>query len=85
MDSYEIRYEYSVNECSSEGGNFLSITVAVNNGSLRRYTLTNGASIQVEEDSFFFIALIAINSVTRSDPTPPVHIMTADAGNQLVN
>ena len=85
MDSYEISYEYSVHECSGEGGSFPALTVIVNNGSLRSYTLNNSSSAPVEADSTFFITLLAINSVTRSDPTPPVQVMTADAGNQLVD
>ena len=83
VDSYEINYEYSVNECSGEGGSFPAVTVRGINGSLRTYTLTNSASTPVDEDSSFFITLAAVNSVMRSDPTPPLPspIRTADAGN----
>ena len=86
VDSYEIGYEHSIHECRDEGmGNFPAITVMGVNGSLRSYTLTNSSSTPVEEDSTFFITLTAVNSVTRSEPTPPAQVMTADAGNQLVN
>ena len=85
VDGYVINYEFCVNECLGElGHSFPAITVMVNNGSLRRYTLTDSPSTPVEEDSRYFITLTAINSVTRSDPTPPVTIMTADAGNQYI-
>ena len=86
MDDYEIEYERSIHECRDEGmGNFPAITVMGVNGSLRSYTLANSSSTIVDEDSTFFITLTAVNSVTRSEPTPPVQVMTADAGNQLVN
>ena len=82
VDIYEINYEYSVNECF--GGTFPAVTVMGINGSLRSYTLTNSVSSPVQEDSSFFLTLTAVNSVTRSDPTPPLPnpVMTGDAGNQ---
>ena len=81
MESYEIRYEYSINECIGERDNFSSdsVTVVLNNGSLRSYTLTNSSSTPVEEDSSFFVTLRAVNGAMTSDPTPPVPIETADA------
>ena len=85
MERYEIYYEYSVNECIGERGSFSSATVMLHNGSLRSYTLTNSSSTPVEEDSSFFITLRAVNSTLMSDPTAPVPIETADAGNRLVN
>ena len=85
VDSYWIGYEYSVHECIDEGGSFPAVTVMVHKGSLRSYTMTNSVSTPVEEDSSFFITLTAVTSVTRSDPTPSVTIMTTDAGNHLVN
>ena len=87
VNSYEINYEYSVNECGVGMGNFPAITVMGINGSLRSYTLTDSTSTPVEEDSRYFITLTAVNNVMRSNPTPPLPspIMTAAAGNQLVN
>ena len=74
--------EYSINEYIGERDNFSSdsVTVMLNNGSLRSYTLTNSSLTPMEEDSSFFITLKAINGAMMSDPTPPVHIETADAG-----
>ena len=80
VDSYEIRYEYRVNECSEGMGSFQPVTVMGINGSLRSYTLTNSASTPVEEDSTFFITVTAVNSVTRSEPTPQIRFITPDAG-----
>ena len=82
VEIYEIRYEYSINECIGERDNFSSdsVTVVLNKGSLRSYTLTNSSLTPVEEDSFFFLTLRAVNGAMMSDPTPPAHIETADAG-----
>ena len=82
MESYQIRYEYSINECIGERDNFSSdsVTVVLNKGSLRSYTLTNSSLTPVEEDSSFFLTLRAVNGAMMSDPTPPAHVETADAG-----
>ena len=82
MDRYEITYRYSIEECESEGGrNFPSLTVPVNDGTLRRYTLNNSASTPVEEDSVFQITLTAVNSVIiMSVPSQPAMTATAEAG-----
>ena len=83
VDGYEINYQYSVLQCIGEvEGDFPAISVMLNDGSLRRYTLTNSSSTPVEEDTAFFsITLTAVNSVTRSDATEfPSSITTADAG-----
>ena len=81
MDRYEIIYDHIVNECGGMGS-FPTVTVVLDDGSLRRYTLTNSTSTPVEEDSMYFISLRAVNSVTRSDTTMafPDPIITADAG-----
>ena len=81
MDRYEINYRYFIEECELEGGGqFLPVTVSVNDGTLRRYTLNNSASTPVEEDSEFRITLTAINSVTRSVSSQPAMTTTAEAG-----
>ena len=64
-----------------EGGTFPTISVVLNNGSLRSYNLMNSTSTSVEEDGIYFISLTAINSVTMSDPTEPVRVETISAGN----
>ena len=81
MESYEIYYQYIIEQCDGEGvSNFPPITVLVNDNSLRRYTLNNSASTPVEADSFFQISLTAVNSVTRSVPSQLIMITTAEAG-----
>ena len=80
MDSYEINYQYIVDECISEGGSFPPVTAMVNNGSLRSYTLTNSVSTPVEEDSLFSISLTAVNNVDRSAPSESVMTTTVEAG-----
>ena len=81
MDRYEINYYYTIEECDLEGGGaFPPVTVLVNNGSLRRYTLNNSASTPVEEDSVLRITLTAINNAIRSVPSQPIITTTAEAG-----
>ena len=81
MDRYEINYLYIIEECESEGGRpFPPVTVSVNDGTLRRYTLNNSASTPVDEDSLFRITLTAVNNVTRSVPSQSAMTTTAEAG-----
>ena len=82
MERYEIIYDRTINECGGGIGNFPTVTVVLDDGSLRSYTLTDSSSTPVEEDSMYFITLRAVNSVTRSDATVafPDPIITADAG-----
>ena len=79
MESYEINYQYIIQECFGEGI-FPPVTVSVDNSSLRRYTLSNSASTPVEEDTLFQISLTAINSVTRSVPSQSIMTTTTEAG-----
>ena len=82
VDGYEISYDRIINECGGGIGSFATVTVMLNSGSLRSYTLTNSSSTPVEEDSRHFITLRAVNSVTRSDSTMafPYPVITGDAG-----
>jgi hypothetical protein len=82
VDRYEINFRYFIEECELEGARpFPSVTVSVNDGTLRRYTLNNSASTPVEEESEFWITLIAvINRVTRSVPSQPTITTTAETG-----
>jgi hypothetical protein len=83
VNRYEINYRYFINECEleSDGGRpFPPVTVLVNDGSLRRYTVNSSASTPVEEDSAFRITLTSVNSVTRSVPSQPAMATTAEAG-----
>ena len=86
MDKYEINYQYIIDECQLEGGGpFPSVTVSVNDGTLRRYTVNDSGLIPVEEDSNFRITLTAVNSVTRSGPSQPALSSTAEAGTCTCN
>ena len=81
MDKYEINYQYIIEECQFEGGRtFPPVTVSVNDGTLRRYTINSSGLTPVEEDSDFRITLTAVNSVTRSGPSQPAMTKTAEAG-----
>lgn len=78
VDSYEINYNFTVNECSgSTRSNSFPVTVIVDDidDTARGYTLT-----PVEEDSTYSIHLSALNSVTRSAPTPIIMTITNRAG-----
>ena len=81
VEKYEINYCYFIEECEAEGGRtFPPVTVSLNDGTLRRYTLNNSDLTSVEEDSVFQITLTAVNSMTRSAPSQPVRTTTAEAG-----
>ena len=81
VEKYEINYGYFIKECQLEGGRtFPSVTVSVNDGTLRRYTLNNSVLTPLEEDSQLRITLTAVNSVTRSLPSQLVGITTPEAG-----
>ena len=85
MDKYEINYQYFIEECQREGGRtFPPVTVSVNDGTLKRYTLNNTASTPVEEDSAFRFTLTAVNSVTRSIQSRRAISITAQAGTYIV-
>ena len=87
MDSYEIIYDRIVNECGGGIGSFPTVTVVLDDGSLRSYTLINSSSAPVEEDGMYFIELRADNSVTRSESTMafPSPVDTADAGLLIID
>ena len=81
MERYEISYRYVIEECEYEVGRlFPPVTVSVNDGTLRRFTLNNSASTPVEEDSQFRITVTAINNVIRSVASQLAMTTTAEAG-----
>ena len=69
VNSYEINYEYSVIQCSGEGGSFPPITIRMIDGSLREYTIENSTITPVEEESKYNIILRAVNPVDTSEPS----------------
>ena len=80
MDSYEINYNFTVNECSGNKHTFPSFTVLLADESLRSHTIMslNSSDTPVEEDSTYSISLIAVNSVTRSTATTISGDVTTD-------
>ena len=81
MDSYEIYYQYTVNECSGNEGSFPPVDATIADGSLRAYTIENSDSTPVEEDSIYFtITLRAVNVVDTSEPSNRVTVTTGQAG-----
>ena len=67
VDGYEINYNFSISECRDSSYS-APVTVIVEDGAVRNYTLTNSVSTPIEEDSRYLIQLTAINSITRSLP-----------------
>ena len=85
VDRYEINYHYFIEECEFEGSRpFPPVTISVNDGTLRRYTLNNSASTPVEEDCLFRITLTAINNAARSITSQPTMTTTAEAGIHII-
>lgn len=69
VDSYEINYSYSVNQCDGVEGDFPSVTITISNGTLRSYIITNSPTTPVEEDSMYTITLTAISAGRSSNST----------------
>ena len=67
VDCYEIKYNFTINECYRTNHGYRSFTVEINNGSARSYNLLNSTATPVEEDSMYNITLTAGNSVARSE------------------
>ena len=69
IDSYEITYSYTINQCDGVEGAFPPITILVSSGTQRSYEITNSPSTPVEEDSMYDIELVAISNGTKSIPS----------------
>jgi hypothetical protein len=78
VNSYEIKYNYSINECAGMGSPIPEITVEISDGSLRMYTISNSSISPVEEDSNYMITLIAISN--GSAPSAIASVVTGDSG-----
>ena len=74
VDSYDIDYNYIIDECGNVRNQAVSVTVS--NTSQRSYVLLD---TPVEEDSRYSISITARNSVGRSAPAI-VQIITPEAG-----
>ena len=79
VDSYEITYSYTINQCDGVQGDFPSVTISISNGTQRSYEITNSPSTPVEEDSMYNIKLVAISNGTKSNPSS-IQIDTQTAG-----
>ena len=68
VDYYEIRYNFTINECNEDNDHsYRSVLVNVSNSSSRSYNLVDGADTPVEEDSMYYVTLVAVNSKVRSE------------------
>ena len=87
VEGFEINYSYVIRECIRDGDNFPipPVTVTLNNGSWRNYTIMDGFNSPVEEDSDYTISMTAVNSVGRSMPSNIVMTRTAFAGECLIS
>ena len=80
VDSYLLYYEYTVNQCSGDEGDFPPVIATIADGSLREYTIENSADTPVEEDSdYSTITLRAVNVVDTSEPSNSVMATTGIA------
>ena len=77
LDSYELAYRYFINECGNNIGD-PPVTMTLSS-SQNNYTIENGPSTPVEEDSDYSISLVAINSAGRSS-SARVLVTTPEAG-----
>ena len=87
VEGFEINYSYVILECLSDGDSTPSppVTVTLNDGSQRSYTITNSSSTPVEEDSQYTISIRAVNSVERSMLSNSAMTTTASAGERLIS
>ena len=85
VDRYEITYSFVVRECVRDNDNrpFHPDTVTVNDGSQRSYTIMNGSTTPVEEDSEYTISIRAVNSLEISAESSNATTTTASAGKYL--
>ena len=81
VDSYILDYEFSINECSGNQG---TVRKTISDGSLRMYTIVNSTDTLVEEDSMYYITLIAVNSVDTSEPSNSARVNTRIAGGYTI-
>ena len=79
VDSYEITYSYTINQCDGVEGDFPSVTIPISNGTQRSYIITNSPTTPVEEDSMYNIRLTAISGGMRSD-SATIRTITLTAG-----
>ena len=86
MDSYKIKYNFTVNECSSDNkGKSRQVIIPIVNSSLRSYTINDSSDNPVEEDSIYNISLTAVNSVESSVAARNAHlVMTNTTGMSLL-
>ena len=86
VTSYRIVYSYTVNECTGEDARPIPpVTVVLNDGALRSYTIMNSPTSPVEEDSNYLITVTAVNSVTESNPSNTAFTTTSDAGKCFIS
>ena len=83
MNSYEIKYNYSIDECAGMGSPTPEVTVGISDGTLTMYTISDSSTSPVEEDSNYMITLTAISNGMRSAPSATVSVTTRDAGNDI--
>ena len=79
IQSYQINYNYTINECSRDGVGRI-MQGSVNVGNVRTYNLSNSLQTSVEEDSVYSITVTAVNNVVSSIPSATKMTTTAPAG-----
>ena len=84
VDSYELYYEYAINQCSGNESMIQPVAATIADGTLRSFTIENSSSTPVEEDSVYsVIRLRAVNSVDRSVPSNTATARTDESSEQF--
>ena len=80
IDRYEINCTFTINECGETEYN--NYTIEIFDGSLRSYTIINSYTTPVEEDSSYFITMIAFSNGIGSVSSDITFTTTMDAGSK---
>ena len=82
VEGFEINYSYVILECIRDGDNtpFPPVTLTLNDGSQRSYTIMNSTRTPVDEDSQYTITMRAVNSVGMSAHSNTAYTTTREAG-----
>ena len=87
VDRYEISYSFVVAECVRDGVTTTdpTVTVILNEGFRRSYTISNSSATPVEEDSQYTISLRATNAIATSEKVSINMTSTLTAGLNILH
>ena len=87
VDGFEITYSDDIIECIRDGVNtpLQPVSVTIDEGSQRSYTIMNSSDTPVEEDSQYSVSMRAVNSVGMSAQSNTVMTITTSAGECIIS